>query len=73
MTWIVLKWVRFGNSSVLVAMTGMVTGLGMIGAGAGFVSPFGAIMIGIFACIACFFAIMVIKKVLRIDDSPEVF
>ena len=62
-----------GTCDSPISLTGMVAGLGMIAAGAGFVSPFGAIMIGIFAGIACFFAIMVIKKVLRIDDALDVF
>ncbi len=72
-TWIVLEWVKFGKPSVLGAMTGMVAGLGMIAAGAGFVSPFGGIMIGIIAGIACFYAILVIKKMLKIDDALDVF
>lgn len=72
-TWIVLDWLRFGKPSVLGAMTGMVAGLGMIAAGAGYVSPFGALMIGIFAGIACFYSIQLIKYRLKIDDALDVF
>ena len=72
-TWIVLDWLKFGKPSVLGAMTGMVAGLGMIAAGAGFVSPFGAFMIGIVAGIACFFSIHLIKHKLLIDDALDVF
>ncbi len=72
-TWIVLDWLRFGKPSVLGAMTGMVAGLGMIAAGAGYVSPFGALMIGILAGIACFYSIQLIKQCLKIDDALDVF
>ncbi|MGR9098943.1 MAG: ammonium transporter [Gammaproteobacteria bacterium] len=73
LTWIVLDWMRFGKPSVLGAMTGMVAGLGMIAAGAGYVSPFGALLIGIIAGIACFYSIRLIKHVMKIDDALDVF
>lgn len=72
-TWIALDWLKFGKPSVLGAMTGMVAGLGMIAAGAGFVSPFGGILIGVVAGIACFFSIHLIKHQLQIDDALDVF
>ncbi len=72
-TWIIMDWIKFGKPSVLGAMTGMVAGLGMIAAGAGFVSPFGAILIGIIAGIACFYSIYLIKQHLLIDDALDVF
>jgi Amt family ammonium transporter len=72
-TWIVMDWLKFGKPSVLGAMTGMVAGLGMIAAGAGFVSPFGAILIGIVAGVACFYSIQLIKQRIGIDDALDVF
>ena len=72
-TWIFLDWLRFGKPSVLGAMTGMVAGLGMISAGAGFVSPFSAIITGIVASTACFYSIQFIKQKLVIDDALDVF
>ena len=55
-TWVLLDWIRFGKPSVIGCMTGMVAGLGMIAGGAGFVSPFGAFLIGIIAAIGCFYS-----------------
>jgi Amt family ammonium transporter len=72
-TWIVMDWLKFGKPSVLGAMTGMVAGLGMIASGAGFVSPFGALIIGIVAGVACFYSIHLIKQRLVIDDALDVF
>lgn len=72
-TWIVMDWLKFGKPSVLGAMTGMVAGLGMIASGAGFVSPLGALIIGIVAGVACFYSIHLIKQRLVIDDALDVF
>ncbi len=72
-TCIVMDWIKFGKPSVLGVMTGMVAGLGMIAAGAGFVSPLGAMLIGIIAGIACFYAIHLIKQYFLIDDALDVF
>ena len=72
-TWIVMDWIKFGKPSELGAMTGMIAGLGIIASGAGFVSPFGAILIGIIAGVACFYSIYLIKQYLLIDDALDVF
>ncbi|HEY8094653.1 MAG TPA: ammonium transporter [Methylobacter sp.] len=72
-TWIIMDWLKFGKPSVLGAMTGMVAGLGMIASGAGFVSPFGALIIGVIAGVACFYSIHLIKQRLVIDDALDVF
>ena len=72
-TWIIMDWLKFGKPSVLGAMTGMVAGLGMIAAGAGFVSPFAAIIIGVVAGVACFYSIHLIKHRLLVDDALDVF
>lgn len=72
-TWIILDWLKFGKPSVLGAMTGMVAGLGMIAAGAGFVSPWGAIVIGIIAGVACFYSIYLVKQRFLVDDALDVF
>ena len=72
-TWIVMDWIKFGKPSVLGVMTGMVAGLGMIASGAGFVSPLGAMLIGVIAGVACFYAIQIIKQYLLIDDALDVF
>lgn len=73
MTWIGLDWLRFGKPSVLGVMTGMVAGLGMIAAGAGFISPFGSFLMGIAAGVGCFYSIHLIKFWLKIDDALDVF
>jgi len=73
MTWSVIEWKRFGKPSVLGAVTGMVAGLGTITPASGFVGPGGALIIGLLAGGVCFTATQYIKRVLKIDDSLDVF
>jgi ammonium transporter, Amt family len=73
LTWVFLDWIRFRKSSALGALTGMISGLGAIAAGAGFVSPLSAMIIGVVTGFACFYSIHFIKHVLEIDDALDVF
>ena len=71
--WMTMEWLKFGKPSALGAVTGMVAGLGTITPASGFVGPGGALVIGTLAGIVCFNATMFIKRVLKIDDSLDVF
>jgi Amt family ammonium transporter len=73
MVWMTAEWVRFGKPSALGAVTGMVAGLGTITPASGFVGPAGALVIGVLAGFVCFNATLFIKRVLKIDDSLDVF
>jgi len=73
MLWMTMEWVKFGKPSALGAVTGMVAGLGTITPASGFVGPAGALVIGMLAGVICFGATLYIKRVLKIDDSLDVF
>ena len=73
LTWMFIEWKRFGKPSVLGIVTGMVAGLGTITPASGFVGPGGALIIGIVAGAVCFYATQYVKRVLKIDDSLDVF
>ena len=73
MTWMFIEWKRFGKPSALGAVTGMVAGLGTITPASGFVGPGGALVIGLLAGGVCFTATQYLKRVLKIDDSLDVF
>ena len=73
LTWMVIEWKKFGKPSALGAVTGMVAGLGTITPASGFVGPGGALIIGLLAGFVCFNATQYVKKVLKIDDSLDVF
>jgi len=73
LAWMFAEWVRYGKPSVLGIVTGMVAGLGTITPASGFVGPMGALVIGLVAGLVCFVATSLMKRVLHIDDSLDVF
>ena len=73
LSWMAREWMKQGKASVLGIVTGMVAGLGTITPASGFVGPMGALIIGISAGFVCYEATQYIKKVLKIDDSLDVF
>ena len=73
LTWMTIEWKRYGKPSVLGIVTGMVAGLGTITPASGYVGPFGGLVIGLVAGGVCYFATQYVKRVLKIDDSLDVF
>ena len=73
LAWMFCEWIRFGKPSVLGIVTGMVAGLGTITPASGYVGPIGGLCIGLAAGVVCFFATQIVKRVLKIDDSLDVF
>jgi Amt family ammonium transporter len=73
LSWALMEKIKYGKPSVLGIVTGMVAGLGTITPASGFVGPGGALIIGLLAGTACFFATQFIKNGLNIDDSLDVF
>ena len=73
LAWMLAEGIRYGKPSVLGAVTGMVAGLGTITPASGYVGPAGALVIGTLAGFACFTATQFLKRVLRVDDSLDVF
>jgi ammonium transporter, Amt family len=73
LAWMACEWIKYKKPSVLGIVTGMVAGLGTITPASGFVGPLGGLVIGLMAGVVCFFATQYIKRVLKIDDSLDVF
>ncbi len=73
LAWMFAEWFKYGRPSVLGIVTGMVAGLGTITPASGFVGPAGAIIIGLSAGVVCFTATNYLERVLKIDDSLDVF
>lgn len=72
LAWMFVEWYRYGKPSMLGSLTGTVAGLGTITPASGFVSPAGAVIIGLVAGTVCFFATQILKRRLHIDDSLDV-
>ena len=73
LTWMFLEWWTRGKPSVLGIISGAVAGLGTITPASGFVLPWQAVIIGLFAGSLCFWACTWLKLRLGYDDSLDVF
>ena len=73
LAWMATEWLRFGKPSALGAATGVVAGLVAITPASGFVGPAGALLVGIAAGAACFWATYLLKRRFEVDDSLDVF
>ncbi len=73
LTWMAVEWYKHDRASVLGIISGAVAGLVAITPACGFVSPAGALAIGLIAGMSCFYASTSLKRKLGYDDSLDVF
>jgi Amt family ammonium transporter len=71
--WAGMEWYRHGKASLLGACSGVVSGLVVITPACGTCSPGGAMWMGLFGGIACYFACTALKNAFRYDDSLDAF
>ena len=72
LSWIAIEWWHNGRPTALGAASGAVAGLVMITPAAGFVSPMGALIMGLLVSPVCYMAVY-LKGVLGYDDSLDAF
>ena len=73
LAWTAGEWVTRGHPSLLGAVSGAVAGLVAITPACGWVSPTGALVIGLLAGIICLWAVVWLKAKLGYDDALDVF
>jgi ammonium transporter, Amt family len=73
MTWTIGEWLIKGKPSMLGAASGAVAGLVAITPAAGNVGIPGAFVIGSLAGIVCLWGVNGLKRMLKVDDSLDVF
>ena len=73
LTWALWERIKFGRASLVGLVTGTIAGLASITPASGFVGPVEALVIGGVAGILCQEAVSVIRNVLNIDDTLDVF
>jgi len=73
MAWVLAEWVIKGKPSMLGAASGAVAGLVAITPAAGNVGPMGSLIIGLAAGVVCLWGVTGLKKLLKADDSLDVF
>lgn len=72
-SWILLEYLKNGKPTLVGASTGLVAGLVAITPGAGFVSTWSAVIIGLLVSPVCFYAIAIVKHKLGYDDALDAF
>ncbi len=72
-TWMLYEWWILKKPSILGLVSGAVAGLVAITPAAGYVSPAGALAIGVFAGFSCCWACAWLKYSLGYDDALDVF
>jgi Amt family ammonium transporter len=73
LSWTFAEWLHKGKPSMLGGASGAVAGLVAITPAAGLVGILGAIAIGGIAGVVCLWGVSGLKKLLRADDSLDVF
>jgi len=73
LVWALLERVRFGRSSMIGMVTGVVAGLATVTPASGFVGPVGGLVLGACGSFVCFWAVDLVKHRLKVDDSLDVF
>ncbi len=71
--WLVAEWIVRGKPTLLGLCSGIVAGLVAITPASGFVGPKGAVVIGLAAGVCCYWGATGLKRLLRVDDSLDVF
>lgn len=72
-SWMLIEYKENGKPSLVGASTGLVAGLVAITPGAGFVSTWSAVIIGLLVSPVCFYAIAIVKHKLGYDDALDAF
>jgi len=73
LAWMFAEWILRGKPSVLGIVSGAVAGLVAITPASGFVTPGGALIIGLVAGVACYWGATSLKRALGYDDSLDCF
>ncbi|WGH78543.1 ammonium transporter [Jannaschia ovalis] len=73
LTWAAWEKMKYGRASLVGIVTGTIAGLASITPASGFVGPIEALIIGGVAGVLCQEAVNVIRNVLKIDDTLDVF
>lgn len=73
LSWLIVEKVLTGKFSLVGASTGLVAGLVAITPGAGFVSTWSSLLIGLCVSPVCYFAISVLKSKFGYDDALDAF
>jgi ammonium transporter len=72
LSWMVVEWLHRGKPTALGVASGVVAGLVAVTPASGFVTPLGALAIGLLAGVVCYAAVC-LKPFFKYDDSLDAF
>jgi Amt family ammonium transporter len=70
--WMAIEWIKFGKPSLVGAVTGTIAGLAAITPASGYVGPEAAVLLGALSGGVCFLAVILVKRVIQVDDALDV-
>ena len=73
LSWALWERLKYGKASLVGMVTGTIAGLASITPASGFVGPLEAIVIGTIAGVLCQEAVNLVRNILNIDDTLDVF
>ena len=73
LVWAFMEWRNLGKSSLVAVVTGMIAGLATVTPAAGFIGVGGGLFLGVVGGAVCYWAVPLVRRRLRIDDSLDVF
>lgn len=73
LTWALWEKIKYGKASLVGLVTGTIAGLASITPASGFVGPIEAMIIGAIAGVLCQEAVNIVRNMLKIDDTLDVF
>ncbi len=73
LSWALWERIKYGKASMVGLVTGTIAGLASITPASGYVDPVQALIIGAVAGVLCQEAVNVVRNVLNIDDTLDVF
>ncbi|WP_170759689.1 ammonium transporter [Ruegeria lacuscaerulensis] len=73
LTWALYERIKYGKASMVGLVTGTIAGLASITPASGYVDPVQALIIGAVAGVLCQEAVNVVRNMLNIDDTLDVF
>lgn len=73
LVWGAIEKLKFGRTSMIGVVTGVVAGLATVTPASGFVGPVGGVILGALGSLVCFHCVNPVKHALKLDDSLDVF
>ncbi len=71
--WMIIERIRFGKSSLVGIVTGMVAGLATVTPASGYIGVPGGMILGLVGGVVCYIVADLLKGRIKVDDSLDVF